>query len=83
MKPKEQRMEDIEAQYPDQWVLIHVTREDRHGRTTHGVVLGHGTDSDKDTLVQEARKFRASHPQAVTFLFWTGRLIPEGVGVML
>ena len=83
MKPKEQRMTDIEAQYPDQWVLAEVTREDRFRRASNGIVLSHGTDADKCGLVQEARKFRASHAQAQTFLFWTGRLIPEGVGVML
>ncbi len=83
MRSNEQRMKDIEAQYPDQWVLIEVTREDRYRRTTHGMVLGHGGDADKDSLVQEAKKFRAGHPQVVTFLFWTGQLIPEGVGVIL
>ena len=83
MKPKEQRIKEIEARYPDQWVLVHVTREDRYRRATYGIVLGHGTDADKHNLVQEAKKFRASHADAQTFLFWTGRLIPEGVGVIL
>lgn len=83
MKPKEQRMREIEAQYPDQWVLIEVTRNDRYGRTTHGIVLGHGGDSEKAALVQEARQFRQENPEVQTFIFWTGRLIPEGVGVVL
>ncbi len=80
---KEQRMRDMEAQYPDQWVLIHVTRRDRYGRTSHGIVLGHGGESERRDLIKQEVAFGKVHPQAQTFLFWTGRLIPEGVGVIL
>ncbi len=83
MKPKEQRIKDIEAQYPDEWVLIEVAREDRYGRASHGVVLGHGGDSAHDGLAGQEIAFGKDHPQAQTFLFWTGKLIPEGVGVIL
>ena len=83
MKPKEQRMTDIESQYPDQWVLAEVTRTDRSGRASHGIVLGHGGDSNQDDLLRQEIAFGKAHPQAQTFLFWTGRLIPEGLGVIL
>ena len=83
MKPKEQRIKDIEAQYLDQWVLIEVTREDRYRRATHGIVLGHGGDSAHEDLVGQEIAFGKAHPRAQTFLFWTGKLIPEGVGVIL
>ena len=83
MDPKEQRMRDVESQYPDQWVLIQVTREDRYRRVSYGVVLGHGDDSDHEELVKQEIAFGRANPKAQTFLCWTGRLIPEGVGVSL
>lgn len=83
MKPREPRIKDIESQYPDQWVLVQVTREDRYRRATHGVVLGHGGDADHEDLVRQEIAFGKASPQAQTFLFWTGRLIPEGIGVIL
>ncbi len=64
MKPKEQRIKDIEAQYPDEWVLIEVIREHRHGRASHGIVQGHGGDSAHDDLVRQEIAFGKAHPQA-------------------
>ena len=83
MKPKEQRMKDIEAQYPDQWVLMEVTRSDRYGRASHGIVIAHGGQEEKEALVEKHVEFRRANPDAVTYLHYTGRLIPEGLGVIM
>ncbi|MDP2934892.1 MAG: hypothetical protein Q8O86_00175 [Dehalococcoidia bacterium] len=83
MNPKEQRMTDLEAQYPDQWVIIQVTGRDRYGRASQGIVIAHGGEGEKEGMAEKHIDFGKANPDAVTYLHWTGRLIPEGLGVIL
>ncbi|MBI2909045.1 MAG: hypothetical protein HYX92_15485 [Chloroflexi bacterium] len=83
MKQREQRIKDMEAQYPDEWVLIEVTKSDRYGRASEGKVIARGGAGEKEALVEKHIDFRRANPDAVTYLHWTGRLIPEGLGVIL
>lgn len=75
-------MKDMEAQYPDQWVLMPVIGSDRYGRATRGIVLDHEGHCDKDALIKQTLSLHGSHPRTQTFLSCTGPLIPDGVGVV-
>ncbi|MDO8692219.1 MAG: hypothetical protein Q7R39_19785 [Dehalococcoidia bacterium] len=81
MEPAEQKIEDIKGQYPDEWVFMQVTRE-RRWQASHGIVLGHGGDEDREALSEQGRAFLESHPETQIFVFWTGKLIPDGLVII-
>jgi hypothetical protein len=46
-----------------------------------GEVVAHA--ADRRALHESARRFRASHPDVRTFIFFAGDAIPEGLAVSL
>ena len=76
--PREMTVKAIERKWPDQWVLIQVTRR-RQGQTSAGLVLGFGRRRDYRRLAKIEIAWLREHPGVETFLFWTGELMPKGV----
>jgi hypothetical protein len=75
------RIATIERTYPDQWVVIEVTRVSRNHQALAGRVLAHSPDEGE--ITREAIKAREQHPGAHLWTFYTGELIPEGAIVIL
>jgi len=75
------KISEIREKYKDQWVVVEVTKVDKHNNPLRGCVLFHGLD-DKEVYGQ-GPKYRQTHPNADLFYFYAGNVIPEGIGVML
>jgi hypothetical protein len=71
------RIATIERLYPDQWVVVEVTRVSRNHQAIAGRVLAHAAGEAE--ITREAVKAREQHPGAHLFTFYTGAPIPEGV----
>ncbi len=74
------RIATIERVYPDQWVVVEVTRVSRANQPLAGRVLAHAANEDE--ITQEAIKAREEHPEAHLWTFYTGQRIPEGMIVI-
>ena len=73
---------EIEQAYPDEWVLIEITREAKDHRRARGRLLAHSPD--RADLDEPYQRFRADHPDTLVSEFFTGgEQIPEGVVVVL
>lgn len=79
--PKAMRIEAIREIFVDEWVAAMVTKVDKADVPIAGTVLTHSTD--KQTVFQAVKTYLEQHPAARIFVFFTGPLIPEGVGVAL
>ena len=72
---------EIERRYPDEWVLVEIVRDHKHHERVAGRLLAHS--ADRDDLDEPYRRFRAEHPRAHLYEFYTGDVVPEGVVVIL
>jgi len=75
--PRAHRIGTIERLYPDQWVVVEVTRVGRADEPLSGRVLAHSPDEAE--ITREAVKAADEHPEASLWTFYTGRLIPKGM----
>jgi hypothetical protein len=80
-KSKIMRVAEIEQLYPDEWVLLEITRDARHHHRIAGRLIAHSRD--RHDLVEAYQRFRADHPESRVFQFFTGDIVPEGVVVIL
>ena len=74
-------LEQIEAQYADQWVLVEETHWNKNGQPLAGRVIAHS--QEKEPVVAAGVQYRQQHPDVLLFLFYAGEKIPEGVVVLL
>jgi hypothetical protein len=74
------RIQTIERLYPDQWVVVEVTRASRSRGPLAGRVLAHAPDEQE--ITRAAVKAREERPTAQLWTFYTGEPIPEGVIVI-
>ena len=74
------RIATIERLYPDQWVVVEVTRISRANQPLAGRVLARSPDEDE--ITREAVKAREERPGAHLWTFYTGARIPEGMTVI-
>lgn len=79
--PKAMKIEVMRETFGDEWVAAIVTKVDKADVPIAGTVLTHSTD--KHTVYQTVKAYLEQHPAARIFVFFTGALIPEGVGVAL
>ena len=75
------RIETIERLYPDQWVVVEVTRTSRSRGPLAGRVLARAPD--EAAITREAVKARQAYPTAQLWTFYTGDPIPDDVIVIL
>jgi hypothetical protein len=76
-----QRISTIERQYPDQWVLVEVTRVSRGHQVIAGRLLAHSPDEDE--ITRQTIGARKECPEAHLWAFYTGDRIPKGMILML
>jgi hypothetical protein len=70
----------IEKQYNGQWLVVEITKTDKHNNPLRGCVLFHGTDQDE--VYGQGAKYRKEHVEADLFYFYAGDMIPPGFGIM-
>ena len=71
----------IEREHPDEWVLVEITRDHKDHRRMAGRLLAHSPD--RATLDEPYERFRAEHPRARLYEFYTGDIVaPGGVAVL-
>ena len=72
---------ELEQRYPDEWVLMEITRDAREHERVAGHLVAHSPD--RAALDEPYRRFRAEHQRARLYEFYTGALLPEGVAAIL
>ncbi len=74
-------MEEVERQYPDEWVLVEIVRDHKDHRRVVGRLLAHSPN--REDLDEPQQRFRAEHPRTRLYEFFTGDVVPEGMVVIL
>jgi len=73
---------EIVRRYPDEWVLVEITRDHKDYRRVKGRVLAHSRD--RDALIQPHHRFRTEHPDGRVFQFYAGPIVAdEDVSIVL
>jgi hypothetical protein len=72
---------EIEQMYPDEWVLLEITRERKHRDRSTGRLIAHS--QNRDDLDEPYERFRADHPAALVSEFFTGNIVPEHEDVVI
>lgn len=75
------RVAEIERRYPDEWVLLEITRDHKDHRRVAGRLLAHSPD--RTALDEPYSRFRAEHPRARLYQFYTGDVLAKDVTVVL
>ncbi|VTS02205.1 unnamed protein product [Gemmata massiliana] len=70
-------MAEIEAKYPNEWVLVDKLKKGRDGFAVGGIVAAHG--ADKEAVLRQAE----SIPKPVDLAFYYTGPIPEDVIFLL
>ena len=78
---KEMTLEELEAKYTDEWVLVQETDWDEQGNPTKALMVDH--DANRANLVQSARALHLKNERVKTFTFYSGQKLPEGFVVVL
>ncbi len=74
-------LEEFEARYSEEWVLIQETDWDDQGNPTKGLMVAHHVN--RENLVQAARSLHMKKHGIKTFTFFAGPKIKEGLVVVL
>jgi hypothetical protein len=72
---------EVERRYPDEWVLVEIVRDNKHHERIVGRLVAH--TPDRNDLVEVHRRYRANHPEARLYQFYTGDVVAPGVTVIL
>lgn len=71
----------IERRYPNEWVLVEVTKVDKIRGPLFGCVLARS--HNRRDLVEVNRGFCERNPRKMTYVFLTGPVAPEGYTVIV
>ena len=77
----ELKIPKIREKFQDEWVVVEITETDRYDVPTKGIVRFHGEDKEK--VYDDRFDFRKRNPKSDLYFFYTGDLVPKGMGVML
>ncbi|RMD89821.1 MAG: hypothetical protein D6813_10070 [Calditrichaeota bacterium] len=78
---KEMKISEIREKYRDQWVVVKVTKRDKYEVPFAGLVLFHGEIEEE--ILDKGFGYKKENPDVDLYFFYTGDLVPKGVGVML
>jgi hypothetical protein len=67
--------------YPDEWVRIEITRDNRDHQRIQGRLVGYSPE--RTVLEEPYRRFRAEHLNTQVYEFYTGALVADGVIAIL
>ena len=80
-KSKIMTVAEIRQAYPDEWVLMEITRDAKDTERIRGRLIAHGRD--RADIREPFLRFGAEHPHTRVYRFFTGEIVPEGVVVIL
>ena len=80
MKEQALPLARITQLYPDRWVLVEETAWDTRGHPSRGIVRAQSVHRDE---ISACRHKIHENPGVVTFVFYTGDVIPKGVTFVL
>ena len=72
---------EIERRYPNEWVLVEVTKVDKIKGPLFGRVLARS--HHRRDLVEVNRAFCERNPRRMTYVFFAGPIAPEGYTVIV
>jgi hypothetical protein len=72
---------EIERRYPDEWVLLEITRDHKHHPQVVGRLLAHSPN--RADLDEPYERFRVEHPRGRIYEFFTGDVVAEGIVAVL
>jgi hypothetical protein len=72
---------ELEQRYPEQWVLLEITRDAKDPRRVAGRLLAHS--SDRDEFDEAFLRFRAEHPETRVYRFFTGDVVRADEDVVI
>ena len=72
---------EIESRYPNEWVILEVTKSDKIRGPLFGCVLYHSRN--RRDLVEVNRGFCERNPRKMTYVFFAGPVAPEGYTVIV
>jgi hypothetical protein len=72
---------EIESRYPDEWVIVEVTKIDTIKSPLFGRVLAHSRN--RRDIVKINRAFSQRNPRRMTCVFFAGPVAPEGHTVII
>ena len=74
-------IQEIEQRYPNEWVLVEVTKADKVRGPLFGRVLAHS--HRRQDLVETNRAFCEQNPRSMSYVFFAGPIAPEGYTVIV
>jgi hypothetical protein len=78
---KEFKIAKIREEFKDEWVVVQITKRDKYDVPTHGRVLFHSKNEEE--VYGKGFDYRKKNPESKLYFFYTGDLVPQGVGVLL
>lgn len=72
---------EVERRYPDEWVLLEITRDDKHHLRKAGRLIAHSPN--RHDLDEPYERFRKEQSHARTAEFYTGALVSGDVVVII
>jgi hypothetical protein len=78
---KEMKITTIREKFIDEWVVVQITKSDKYNNPLRGIVLFHGTD--EEDVYDRGFEYRDRNPDSDLYIFYTGDLVPKGMGVLL
>ncbi|GEM_PF-810344 len=72
---------EIEHRYANEWVVVEITAFDKYHNPRQGIVIAH--DPQPEPLNRPTRQLHLQKPEAKSFTFYAGPLIPEGTVLIL
>ncbi len=74
-------MEEVERRFPDEWVLVEIVRDHRYHEKVQGRLIAHSPE--REGIQEPFFRFKAARPDARTYQFFTGDVVPPGVTAVL
>ena len=84
MKSRSERIlsiQEIEHRYPNEWILVEVTKADKVQGPLFGRVLAHSRQ--RKDLVEIIRAFCEQNRRRMSYVFFAGPIAPEGYTVIV
>ena len=66
---------EIERRYPDEWVLVEITQDQKRHEGVKGRLLAYS--KHRHDVAGPHHRFRHEHPDAHLYEFFTGDLVPK------
>ena len=74
---------EIERLYPNEYVIMEITRDAKREESIRGRIIDHGPEEEADAIVRRNLDFFRENPEVYTYQFHTRRTIPDDVIIVI